>query len=87
MSSSKEIHQRPLFKGPTKNSRSISESHLKSTDWVAVHGKSVIGVTSALVLAVDPMRHLRADPHEFKRELEERSNIKVVPLRIGKSTI
>jgi L-ascorbate metabolism protein UlaG (beta-lactamase superfamily) len=32
---------------------------------------------------VIPMHHLKADPQEFKDEVEAKSDIKVVPLKIG----
>ena len=32
---------------------------------------------------VIPMHHLKADPQEFKKKVEAKSDIKVVPLKIG----
>jgi len=35
------------------------------------------------VAAVIPMHHLKADPGEFKKKIEAKSDIRGLPLRIG----
>jgi L-ascorbate metabolism protein UlaG (beta-lactamase superfamily) len=35
------------------------------------------------VAAVIPMHHLKADPREFKKKIEAKSDIRGLPLRIG----
>ncbi len=41
---------------------------------------AAIAINPGIVI---PMHYLKADPEEFKNKVEARSDIKVVPLRIG----